>query len=180
MSQGVIARRYAKALISLAEKGKELEKTGQHFSELAEAYKNSAELREALSDTKVSTERKQGVLKEILSKIKAPALVDTFSRYLLAKRRIVLLPHIESAFNLLLQEKLGRIEARVTVSHELPKATIEKLEKSISAYSGKDVAMSITIDPAIIGGIVTRIGSVVIDGSIHTQLNQIRQTIIRG
>jgi F-type H+-transporting ATPase subunit delta len=115
-----------------------------------------------------------------LTKINATALVDTFSRYLLAKRRIVLLPSIETAFNLLLQEKLGRIEARVTVAHELPNATVEKLEKSISEYSGKDVAISITIDPAIIGGIVTRIGSVVIDGSIHTQLNQIRQTIIRG
>ncbi|MBT5088131.1 MAG: F0F1 ATP synthase subunit delta, partial [Deltaproteobacteria bacterium] len=53
-------------------------------------------------------------------------------------------------------------------------------EKAISKYSGKEVTVKITIDPAIIGGIVTRIGSVVIDGSIHTQLNQIRQTIIRG
>ena len=180
MSQGVIARRYAKALIKLAEKGQELEKTGECFSEMAEAYKDSAELREVLSDPKVSTELKQSVLKAVLTKINATALVDTFSRYLLAKRRIVLLPSIETAFNLLLQEKLGRIEARVTVAHELPNATVEKLEKSISEYSGKDVAISITIDPAIIGGIVTRIGSVVIDGSIHTQLNQIRQTIIRG
>jgi F-type H+-transporting ATPase subunit delta len=180
VSQGVIARRYAKALINLAEKGKELEKTGEHFSELAETYKESVELREVLSDTKVSSEQKQSVLKAVLKKLKAPALVDTFSRYLLSKRRITLLPSIESAFNLLLQEKLGRIEARVTVAHELPNATVAKLEKSISEYSGKDVAISITIDPAIIGGIVTRIGSVVIDGSIHTQLNQIRQTIIRG
>ena len=71
MSQGVIARRYAKALISLAEKGKELEETGKHFSKLAEVYKDSTELREILSDTKVSTEHKQSVLKGILSKIKA-------------------------------------------------------------------------------------------------------------
>ena len=66
------------------------------------------------------------------------------------------------------------------MAHELPKATVDKLEQTISKYSGKEVAISITIDPAIIGGIVTRIGSVVIDGSIHTQLNQLRQTIIRG
>ena len=180
MSQGVIARRYAKALTKLAEKGQELEKTGESISEMAQAYQDSAELREVLSDPKVSTELKQSILKAVLKKIKATALVDTFGRYLLAKRRIVLLPSIETAFNLLLQEKLGRIEARVTVAHELPNTTVEKLENSISDYSGKDGAISITIDPAIIGGIVTRIGSVVIDGSIHTQLNQIRQTIIRG
>ena len=178
MSQGVIARRYAKALINLAEK--DLENTGKSLTALADVFSNSAELSEVLSDTKVSSQIKQNVLKEILKKIKVSKLVDTFIRYLLAKRRIVLLPNIERAFNLFLQEKLGRIEAVITVAQEISEVTVGKLEKAISRYSGKEVTVNITIDPAIIGGIVTRIGSVVIDGSIHTQLNQIRQSIIRG
>ena len=178
MSQGVIARRYAKALINLAEK--DLENTGKSLTALADVFSNSAELSEVLSDTKVSSQIKQNVLKEILKKIKVSKLVDTFIRYLLAKRRIVLLPNIERAFNLFLQEKLGRIEAGITVAQEMSEVTVGKLEKAISRYSGKEVTVNITIDPAIIGGIVTRIGSVVIDGSIHTQLNQIRQSIIRG
>ena len=178
MSQGVIARRYAKALINLAEK--DLEITGNSLAAIADVYSNSTELSEVLSDTKVSSQIKQDVLKNILKTIKVSKLVDTFIRYLLAKRRIVLLPNIDRAFNLLLQEKLGRIEAGITVAQEIPEVTINKLEKAISRYSGKEVSVNITIDPAIIGGIVTRIGSVVIDGSIHTQLNQIRQSIIRG
>ena len=178
MSQGVIARRYAKALINLAEK--DHENTGKSLTALADVYSNSTELSEVLSDTKVSSQIKQNVLKEILKKIKVSKLVDTFIRYLLAKRRIVLLPNIERAFNLFLQEKLGRIEAGITVAQEISEVTVGKLEKAISRYSGKEVTVNITIDPAIIGGIVTRIGSVVIDGSIHTQLNQIRQSIIRG
>jgi len=178
LSQGVIARRYAKALINLAEK--DLEITGNSLAAIADVYSNSTELSEVLSDTKVSSQIKQNVLKKILKKIKVSKLVDTFIRYLLAKRRIVLLPNIERAFNLFLQEKLGRIEAGITVAQEIPEVTVGKLEKAISRYSGKEVSVNITIDPAIIGGIVTRIGSVVIDGSIHTQLNQIRQSIIRG
>ena len=178
MSQEVIARRYAKALINLAEK--DLENTGKSLTALADAFSNSKDLSEVLSDTKVSSQIKQNVLKKILKKIKVSKLVDTFIRYLLSKRRIVLLPNIERAFNLLLQEKVGRIEAGITVAQEIPEVTINKLEKGISKYSGKEVTVNITIDPAIIGGIVTRIGSVVIDGSIHTQLNQIRQSIIRG
>ena len=178
MSQGVIARRYAKALINLAEK--DLEITGNSLAEIADVYSNSTELSEVLSDTKISSQTKQDVLKNILKKIKVSKLVDTFIRHLLAKRRIVLLPNIERGFNLLLQEKLGRIEAGITVAQEIPEVTVGKLEKAISRYSGKEVSVNITIDPAIIGGIVTRIGSVVIDGSIHTQLNQIRQSIIRG
>jgi len=178
LSQGVIARRYAKALINLAEK--DLENTGKSLTALADVFSNSAELSEVLSDTKVSSQIKQNVLKKILKKIKVSKLVDTFIRYLLAKRRIELLPNIERAFNLFLQEKLGRIEAGITVAQEISEVTVGKLEKAISRYSGKEVSVNITIDPAIIGGIVTRIGSVVIDGSIHTQLNQIRQSIIRG
>jgi len=180
VSQGVIARRYAKALINMAEEKNDLENTGLNFSNLSKVFKDSFELREVFADTKIPSNVKQELLKEVLDKLKAPELIDTFSRFILFKRRISLLPDIEREFNYLLQEKLGRIEAKVTVPYELQKEDVVKLEKTISKYSGKKASVSINIDPTIIGGIVTRIGSVVIDGSLNTQLNQIRQTIIRG
>ena len=176
----MIARRYAKALVNLAENEKDLDNTGTHLNSISEVYKQNLELRQVLSDTKVSSGIKLEILKDVLSKIKVSKLVDTFSRYLLAKRRIDFLPDIERAFNLLLQEKLGRIEANVTTASELPKDTVKKLVDAISSYSGKEIEVNVTIDPSIIGGIVTRIGSTVIDGSIQTYLNQIRQSIIRG
>ena len=176
----MIARRYAKALVNLAEKGNDLDNAGKNLTALTEVYVDNKELREVLSDTKVSSRLKQEILKGVLNEIKVPALVNTFSRYLLAKRRIDFLPGIERAFNLLLQEKLGRIEADVTAAYELPKETVKNLVNAISGYSGKEVEVNVTIDPSIIGGIITRIGSTVIDGSIQTHLNQIRQSIIRG
>ena len=176
----MIARRYAKALVNLAEKEHDLDHTGKHITTISDVYKENSELRQVLSDSKVSSRVKLEILKDVLSKIKVSKLVDTFSRYLLAKRRIDFLPDIERAFNLLLQEKLGRIEAKVTTASELPKDTVKKLVDAISSYSGKEIEVNVTIDPSIIGGIVTRIGSTVIDGSIQTYLNQIRQSIIRG
>ena len=176
----MIARRYAKALVNLAEKGNDLDNAGKNLIAITEVYKENSELRQVLSDTKVSSRVKLEILKDVLNEIKASKLVDTFSRYLLAKRRIDFLPDIERAFNLLLQEKLGRIEADVTAAYELPKETVKKLVNAISGFSGKEVEVNVTIDPSIIGGIITRIGSTVIDGSIQTHLNQIRQSIIRG
>ena len=176
----MIARRYAKALINLAEKGNDLDNAGKTLNAITEVYKENSELRHVLSDTKVSSRLKQKILKDVLNTIKTSKLVDTFSRYLLAKRRIDILPDIERAFNLLLQEKLGRIEANVTAAYELPKETVKKLVNAISGYSGKEVKVNVAIDPSIIGGMVTRIGSTVIDGSIKTHLNKIRQSIIRG
>ena len=176
----MIARRYAKALVNLAEKGKDLDNAGKNLTAITEVYKENSELRQVLSDTKVSSRVKQEILKDVLNTIKTSKLVDKFSRYLLAKRRIDILPDIERAFNLLLQEKLGRIEANVTAAYELPKETVKKLVNAISGYSGKEVKVNVAIDPSIIGGMVTRIGSTVIDGSIKTHLNKIRQSIIRG
>ena len=176
----MIARRYAKALVNLAEKEKDLDNAGKNLTAITEVYKENSELRQVLSDTKVSSRVKQEILKDVLNTIKTSKLVDTFSRYLLAKRRIDILPDIERAFNLLLQEKLGRIEANVTAAYELPKETVKRLVNAISGYSGKEVKVNVAIDPSIIGGIVTRIGSTVIDGSIKTHLNKIRQSIIRG
>ena len=100
MSQGIIARRYAKALINMAEEKNDLEKTGLNFSNLAKIFKDSIELREIFSNTKISSKVKQELLKEVLDKIKAPELIDTFSRFILFKRRIALLPDIERAFNI--------------------------------------------------------------------------------
>ena len=176
----MIARRYAKALVNLAEKGKDLDNAGKNLTAITVVYKENSELRQVLSDTKVSSRVKQEILKDVLNTIKTSKLVDTFSRYLLAKRRIDILPDIERAFNLLLQEKLGRIEANVTAAYDLPKETVKKLVNAISGYSGKEVKVNVAIDPSIIGGMVTRIGSTVIDGSIKTHLNKIRQSIIRG
>ena len=150
------------------------------LSKLSEVFKDSTEMKVVFSDTKISSHIKQKILKDVLIRIKAPELIDKFSRFILFKRRFSLLQDIERAFNFIVQEKLGRIEAKVTVSQDLKKEDVGKIEKAISRYSGKEVKVIINVDPEIIGGIVTRIGSVVIDGSINNQLNNIRQTIIRG
>ena len=141
MSQGVIARRYAKALINLAEK--DLEITGNSLAEIADVYSNSTELSEVLSDTKISSQTKQDVLKNILKKIKVSKLVDTFIRYLLAKRRIVLLPNIERAFNLFLQEKLGRIEAGITVAQEMSEVMLANWKKLFRGIPEKKLQLTL-------------------------------------
>ena len=77
-------------------------------------------------------------------------------------------------------EQLGRLEAYVSVTHKLTDASVNKLEKTLSRITGKQVNVKTSIDPDLIGGVVSRIGSTVIDGSIRNQLNQIRQSISQG
>lgn len=180
MSQLVIAKRYAKALLKLVEKEKAFEKISGELSEISESFTTSSDLQKVLADTKIPNQTKRAIVQKILELHKSNSLVSTFIQYLLVKKRIMLLPDIESVFSGLVREKLGRLEAEIIVAHQLTEAKITEITKKLSEYSGKEVHVSVKVDESIIGGVVTRIGSEVIDGSLRNQLNLVYQSIIRG
>jgi len=184
MSQMVIARRYASALSSLAKKENNLEQVGTELQDFCDTLHEAAELQESLSNNKVPMPVRNSILTEILTKMELSSLVSTFLRYLLSKRRLTLVHDIARAFALLTQEAMGILPAEVTVAKEPrskeSKDLLQKLQEQLSASTGKTVQIHVSVDPSIIGGIVTRIGSMVIDGSIRNQLIQVRESIIRG
>lgn len=180
MSQTVIAKRYAKALFHLAEKENAHEAVGQDLAEFSQSFAASEELQNVLADTKISSLLKRDIVQKILEQLHPAPLVQTFIQYLLSKKRIFLLPEIEQVFSTLLREKLGRLDAEITVAKELPESTLAQITQKLSQSSGKDVHVRVKVDPEIIGGVVTRIGSVVIDGSLRHQLTRVYQSIIRG
>lgn len=180
MSQTVIARRYAKALLNLAEKENKLEAIGEHLSRMASTFAESNDLQKAIADTKVPVESKKNILKEVSKHLELGPTVTTFVQFLLHKKRIVLLPDIETVFSRLLREKLGKLDADVTVAKALTKDQEASITKQLSEFSGKDVQVNVTVDEDIIGGVITRIGSTVIDGSLRNQLTLVYQSIIRG
>ncbi len=184
MSQMVIARRYASALSSLAKKENNLEQVGTELQDFCDTLHEATELQDSLSNNKVPMAVRNNILTEILTKMELSSLVSTFLRYLLSKRRLTLVHDIARAFALLTQEAMGILPAEVTVAKEPrskeSKDLLQKLQEQLSASTGKTVQIHVSVDPSIIGGIVTRIGSMVIDGSIRNQLIQVRESIIRG
>ena len=184
MSQMVIARRYASALSNLAQKENSLEHVETELKDFSDTLHESVELQEGLSNNKVPMAVRNNILTDVLTSMKLSPLVSTFLRYLLSKRRLSLVHDIARAFALLTQEAMGILPAEVTVAKEPrskeSKDLLEKLQEQLSASTGKTVQIHVSVDPSIIGGIVTRIGSMVIDGSIRNQLVQVRESIIRG
>jgi len=184
MSQMVIARRYASALSNLAKKENNLEQVGTELMDFCDTLHEAVELQESLSNNKVPMAVRNSILTEILTNMKLSPLVSTFLRYLLSKRRLTLVHDIAQAFALLTQEAMGILPAEITVAKEPrskeSKDLLQKLQEQLSASTGKTVQIHVSVDSSIIGGIVTRIGSMVIDGSIRNQLIQVRESIIRG
>lgn len=180
MSQMVIAKRYAKALLNLAEKENAPETVSHDLSEVSQTFVASEELQNVLADTKISSLLKRDIVNKILEQLQLTPLVQTFIQYLLSKKRIALLADIETVFSSLVREKMGHLDAEITVAKELPEAVIAEITRKLSQSSGKEVHVRVKVDSSIIGGVVTRIGSVVMDGSVRHQLTRVYQSIIRG
>ena len=178
MSQNVIARRYAKALFNLAEKDNTHEALGGELLAIARIFENSSDLQTVLADTKISSLLKRDIVYKVLDRLAPSPLVRIFVQYLLSKKRMGLLTAIAAVFSRLVREKTGRLDAEITVARKLPQSAVSEITKQLSKYTGKDVHVSVKIDEAIIGGVVTRIGSTVIDGSLRHQLNRVYQSII--
>ena len=180
MSAGVIAIRYARALMNLAEREKQSDQAGEALDALADAMTTEPRLGQAIADPKVPQSAKQAIAAELAEKAGAPALVNNFVRLLADKRRLSLLPEIRSAFHELADARAGRASAIVRSAVALSAAQQDELRDRLEKLSGKKLTLQVETDSALLGGLVARIGSTVWDGSLRNQLDQIRQSFIEG
>ncbi len=177
---GIIAQRYARALMNLAVQAGQVEAVAEGLDDMADMLDETPLLTAFVEDTKVPPAKKQDVMREILAKAQVPELVDTFLRYLTSKRRFSLLPEIRAVYHRLADERLGRAQAEVTVAAGLTTDQEKQMQGQLEALSGKQITLTVTVDPEIMGGAITKIGSVVRDGSLRYQLQQMRQSIKEG
>ena len=181
MEATVIGSRYAKALIKLiGEDHKLLEATGDEVEALAGLYQESPQMQELILEPKYSKSVKAKAIGEIMSQFEFSELVQKFARYLTSQGRFEIIGAVALSFEQLSNALLGKAKATITVAKDLSDKEVADLQKKLSAYSQKKVELSVTVDPAIIGGAITQIGSLVLDGSIKNRLNQIKETISKG
>ncbi len=180
MNGSIVGKRYAKALINLAGSDKKIEKAGKELEEIVELYRQSLELQNVIQEPKLNRSMKVSVIDAILKKAKCDALINKFCRYLVFKNRFDMVSDISAAFNEIASERLGKATANVVVAKKLTSKEEKKLQKQLSEFTGKSIALSVSVDETIIGGAITTIGSLVLDGSIKNKLNLIRETIVKG
>lgn len=177
---GGIGRRYAKALINLAGSDKNIEKIGKDLNEIAELFEEQKMVRDVILEPKLSKTKKMVFVGQVVSKMKSEPLLNKYCRYLISRNRFELIGSIAKAYGKLASEKLGTATAEVTVAYPLPEKDRSQLEAELSKYTGKKVTLSVKVDKSILGGVITSIDSLVLDGSIKNRLNLIRETISKG
>jgi F-type H+-transporting ATPase subunit delta len=177
MRETTIARNYAEALLALARKADDLDGWGVLIQAFAEAATNDDQLRHFLEAPQISAAQKNEVLGKAFAD-NMPRLMLRFVQKLVENRRQMLIPAIAVEYANLVDEEEGRIHARVTVAREATDAELRAIEKELSRAFGKTVVPHVTTNPAIIGGIVVRIGDTVLDGSVRRRLSALRQRIV--
>ncbi len=170
-----IARRYAKALCDLAEETKCLDQVAGDLAGFDALLASSADLREALSNPSFVRAERHAVLEALVKKSKFTDISRNFLFLLVDNNRMVVFPTIRRSFQALVDSRQGRVQALVTSAAPLDKTSLKTLTDHIKAVTGANqVEINAQVDASLIGGIVTRVGDRVFDGSIRTQLDALK------
>jgi F-type H+-transporting ATPase subunit delta len=178
MSVRTSATRYAKALLDVAIQESDPSLIEQDLSSVARAMAESGDLRRALTSPGIPQQIRVNVAAALTSKIGVQAPVAKLVKMLADRGRLDLLPTMSEVYSERLRTHRNIVRATVTSAAPLTAEKIERLEASLSRMTGKQVQVDSAVDPSIIGGLVTRIGSTVYDGSIRTQLTKMRQQLV--
>ena len=180
MSASAIARRYAKALVQLGAEAGTVEPFNDELARVSQAFADHPSLTAVLRNPAHGLEAKQKVLGEVMTKLSLSPTIVNFLRLLLDRGRILCLPQIVGSYSALADEISGIVRPVVSSGMPLSDEQIKQIRASLETATGKKVALTVQVDPSLIGGVVTKIGDRVFDGSVKTQLDRIQDILQKG
>jgi len=175
-----VARRYAKALLLIGKEDGQAELYREQLGEFSSLISQNKELGQAFTNPLYDTTGRKGVLLSVIELLGLSGVVKAFLLLLFDKGRIGFLDVINDFYQKLVDEHKGIALASLVSAAELSSEAIEKIRESLSKVTGKEVKLEVKQDPELIGGVVTRIGDLVLDGSVRTQLLNMRESLKRG
>jgi len=180
MSTRSSATRYARALFDVALQEGSLERADQDLTTFATLLQQHDDLQRVLTTPAIPAARKRAVLQDLLPKLSFSTPVAKLLLLLAERDRLTLFPDLVDVFRQHLMEHQQVIEAEITTAAPLAPEQQAELQRQLSTVTGRRVTMTAKVDPAIIGGIVTRIGTTVYDGSLASQLTKMRDQLGQG
>ena len=172
-----IAKRYARAFFEIAGEEARYEAYHQELDRFSELMKENSDLSEFLANPVFEQADKKAVVETLLAKAGISGLTANFIKLLVDKRRIGILAEIEASYRTLMDEALQKARVTVRTAFPLTDDTAESLRKGLEKMTGREVEMTVQEDPSLLGGIAVRIGDTLYDGSIRTQLDNLKNLL---
>ncbi|ABV94670.1 ATP synthase delta chain [Dinoroseobacter shibae DFL 12 = DSM 16493] len=172
-----IADRYATAIFELAKEENNIGALEAGADLLDAALKESAEFRDLISSPVYSRDEQAGAIGAIAKKLELAPMLSNALALMASKRRLFVLPQLVASLRALIAEEKGEMTADVISAQPLSKANLDELTKVLSASADKTVKVNATVDNSLIGGLVVKMGSKMIDTSIRAKLNALQNTM---
>jgi F-type H+-transporting ATPase subunit delta len=178
MSVSIVARRYARALLELGLEGGQLDSVVGEIDAVAQSWTGSPELRNALENPIVSLAAKKAVMSDLAAALQTSAVTRQALLLMVDRRRTRALPYIASALREMADARKGLLRAEVITATPLSDGYYVRVQKQLEAMTGQRVVVDRRTDPSLIGGVVTRIGDRILDGSLRTRLQSLRDALL--
>ena len=175
-----ISGRYAKALLSLGQEDGQYETYGRNLQEFGIFCSTNEEFFRVISNQIFSVEDRKKVLEVALTKSPFSDVVKNFLRLLLDKNRIGAIREITDYYSRLTDELSNITRADILTAKPLKEGALDKLENALKGLTSKDVRTEVKEDETLIGGLVVKIGDLVLDGSVKAQLDGLKESLKRG
>lgn len=169
---------YANALADIVLPQGAAEPTRKQLADFEAAYEESAELRNFMASPAISREAKHGVIEKLVARIGASRVLRNFLFVVVDNQRTHLLPEIAASFEDVLRQRQGVAEAQISSAVALNDKQKAALLQNLESVTGKKIQASYSIDPALLGGAVVRVGDTVYDGSVRNQLDRLRHRLV--
>ena len=169
-----LAGRYATALFDLAEADKQLDRVSGDLGQLGRMIEESSDLTRLIRSPAISRQDQGRAMAAVLEKAKMSVLTRNFVGTVANNRRLFALPAMIAAYQGLLAQRRGEATAEVVSAQPLTKKQIEQLGGSLKKAIGSKVVVDAKVDPGLLGGLIIKIGSRMVDSSIRTKLTQLR------
>jgi F-type H+-transporting ATPase subunit delta len=168
---------YASAILDLAKAEGQLERVESEFLAIGQAVETSADLRSTLTDPQLPIDKKQAIIDDLIGG-RASSLTVGLVQFIVGQGRSSEIPSIAKSFVEKAVESRDRAVAEVRSAVPLDDATIERLATALGKATGKRVEVKVIVDESVMGGIVARVGDVVIDGTVANAIGELRQAVL--
>ena len=177
MSSMTVARRYASALADVLVDRNEEAVVREELQAWEQLVRQNPLLLEGLTNPTVPYDQKSKVLNELIEKANVRQTTGNFLRVLLRNQRFGDLPHINAKLSEIMDERAGVVSAEVTSARPISEQVRSALEQTLQQITKRSVRLNFATDETLLGGIVTRIGSTIYDGSVRSQLERLKQEL---
>ena len=177
MSSQTVARRYASALADVIIERREEEQVKEELAAWERMILANGPLLEAFRNPTVPYEQKEKVLRELIVRTKVRPTTENFLRLLLKNQRLPELPEVNAKLAQVLDERAGVVSAEILSARPVSDDIKASLDEKLGQVTGKRIRLSFDIDEMLLGGIVTRIGSTIYDGSVRNQLERLAEEL---